>query len=218
MRMGLVSCMTRCHAGLLMFETGHFPVQTNPIGSLRALARRSRNGPPPVGRKKPQMQTIRTVVELRQALLQIRKPDKRVGFIPTMGYLHEGHRALIEASRAQCDASIVSIFVNPTQFAPNEDLGTYPRDFLRDEQLCQDAGVEILFAPDTQEIYPAGFETFVEPGELAKPLCGAFRPEHFRGVATVVCKLFNMVQPDVAFFWTKGLSAMRGRSSHDCRS
>ncbi|WP_369726161.1 pantoate--beta-alanine ligase [Bradyrhizobium sp. LLZ17] len=149
------------------------------------------------------MQTIRTVAELRQAVIQTRRPNKRGGFAPTMGYLHEGHRALIEASRAQCDVNVVSIFVNPIQFGPNEDLGTYPRDFLRDEQLCQDTGVGILFAPGTTEIYPAGFETFVEPGEIAKPLCGAFRPGHFGGVATVVCKLFNMVQPDVAFFGQK---------------
>ncbi|OSI68644.1 pantoate--beta-alanine ligase [Bradyrhizobium canariense] len=149
------------------------------------------------------MQTIRTVAELRHAVSQSRRPNKRVGFVPTMGYLHEGHRALIEASRAQCDVNIVSIFVNPIQFGPNEDLGTYPRDFQRDEKLCQDAGVGILFAPGTTEIYPAGFETFVEPGEIAKPLCGAFRSGHFGGVATVVCKLFKMVQPDVAFFGLK---------------
>lgn len=149
------------------------------------------------------METIRTVAELRQEIRQMRKPDKRVGFVPTMGYLHEGHRALIEASRAQCDVCVVSIFVNPTQFAPNEDLGTYPRDFLRDQNLCRDAGVAILFAPATTEIYRARFETFVEPGELAKPLCGGFRPGHFRGVATVVCKLFNLVQPDVAVFGQK---------------
>jgi len=120
-----------------------------------------------------------------------------------MGYLHDGHLALIEASRAQCDITVVSTFVNPTQFGPKEDLSTYPRDFARDEKLCCDAGVAIVFAPRTEEIYPAQFETFVEPGELAKPLCGAFRPGHFRGVATVVCKLFNMVQPDVAFFGQK---------------
>lgn len=149
------------------------------------------------------MQTITTVAELRRALANARKADKRVGFVPTMGYLHDGHLALVEASRARCDVTVVSIFVNPTQFGPNEDLSTYPRDFLRDEKLCRDAGVAIVFAPDTGEIYPAQFETFVEPGELAKPLCGAFRPGHFRGVATVVCKLFNMVQPDVALFGQK---------------
>ncbi|UVO30522.1 pantoate--beta-alanine ligase [Bradyrhizobium arachidis] len=147
------------------------------------------------------MQTITTVAELRSALAKAR--DKRVGFVPTMGYLHDGHMALVEASRARCDLTVVSIFVNPTQFGPTEDLSTYPRDFLRDEKLCREAGVAIVFAPDAREVYPAQFETFVEPGELAKSLCGAFRPGHFRGVATVVCKLFNMVQPDIAFFGQK---------------
>jgi len=149
------------------------------------------------------MKTITTVAELRRALAEARRADKRVGFVPTMGYLHDGHLALIEASRAQCDVTVVSIFVNPTQFGPNEDLSTYPRDFERDEKLCRDAGVAIVFAPGAKEVYPAQFETFIEPGELAKPLCGAFRPGHFRGVATVVCKLFNLVQPDVAFFGQK---------------
>lgn len=149
------------------------------------------------------MQTITTVAELRRTLAKARSGEKRVGFVPTMGYLHDGHLALVAASRAQCDVTVVSIFVNPTQFGPNEDLSTYPRDFLRDEKLCRDAGVAILFAPDAQEVYPTQFETFVEPGELAKPLCGAVRPRHFRGVATVVCKLFNMVQSDVVFFGQK---------------
>lgn len=149
------------------------------------------------------MQTLTTVNELRCALADARKIDSRIGFVPTMGYLHDGHLALIEASRAKCDVTVVSVFVNPTQFGPNEDLSTYPRDCLRDEQLCRDAGVAIVFAPGVEEIYPAQFETFIEPGELARPLCGAFRPEHFRGVATVVSKLFNMVQPNVAFFGQK---------------
>ncbi|WP_407114578.1 pantoate--beta-alanine ligase [Bradyrhizobium sp. LMG 9283] len=149
------------------------------------------------------METVTTVAGLRMALAKTRKSGKRVGFVPTMGYLHKGHVALIEASRAQSDATVVSIFVNPTQFGPNEDLNTYPRDFLRDERQCRDAGVSILFAPDAREVYPGGFETLVEPSELTKSLCGAFRPGHFRGVATVVCKLFNMVQPDVAFFGQK---------------
>jgi pantoate--beta-alanine ligase len=120
-----------------------------------------------------------------------------------MGYLHDGHLALIRASQTQCDVTVVSIFVNPTQFGPNEDLSNYPRDFQRDEELCRDSGVAIIFAPDSQEVYPGRFQTFIEAGELAKPLCGAFRPGHFRGVATVVCKLFNIVQPDVAFFGQK---------------
>ncbi|WP_445219835.1 pantoate--beta-alanine ligase [Bradyrhizobium sp. Pa8] len=147
------------------------------------------------------MQTITTVAELRATLAKAR--DKRVGFVPTMGYLHDGHMALVEGSRAQCDVTVLSIFVNPTQFGPNEDLSTYPRAFLRDQKLCRDPGVTIVFAPDAQEVYPAQFETFIEPGEFAKPLCGAFRPGHFRGVATVVCKLFNIVQPDIAFFGQK---------------
>lgn len=149
------------------------------------------------------MQTVTTVAELRAGLAKARNSHKRVGFVPTMGYLHDGHLALVEASRAQCDVTVVSIFVNPTQFGPNEDLGTYPRAFFRDEGLCRDAGVTIVFAPDAREVYPAQFETFIEPGELAKPLCGAFRPGHFRGVATVVCKLFSMVQPNAAFFGQK---------------
>ncbi|UVO35757.1 pantoate--beta-alanine ligase [Bradyrhizobium arachidis] len=149
------------------------------------------------------METITTVAQLRHALAQTRKAGKRVGFVPTMGYLHDGHLALVEASRARSDLTVVSIFVNPTQFGANEDLSNYPRDFLRDEALCRYAGVAIVFAPEAQEVYPATFETFVEPGELAKPLCGAFRLGHFRGVATVVCKLFNIVQPDLAFFGLK---------------
>ncbi|EHR01104.1 pantoate--beta-alanine ligase [Bradyrhizobium sp. WSM471] len=149
------------------------------------------------------METITTLAGLRLALAKARKAGRRVGFVPTMGYLHEGHLALVEASRAQSDATVVSIFVNPTQFGPNEDLSTYPRDFLRDERLCRDGGVSIVFAPDPREVYPGGFETFVEPGELSKPLCGAFRPGHFRGVATVVCKLLNMVQPDAVFLGQK---------------
>lgn len=149
------------------------------------------------------MQSITTVADLRHAVAKARKAGKRVGFVPTMGYLHDGHLALVEASRERSDLTVLSIFVNSAQFGPNEDLSTYPRDFLRDEKLCRNAGVAIVFAPDAQEVYPAQFETFVEPGELAKPLCGAFRPGHFRGVATVVCKPFNMVQPDVALFGQK---------------
>lgn len=149
------------------------------------------------------MQTIKTIAELRHTLAQARRGGIRVGFVPTMGYLHDGHLALVGASRAQCEVTVVSIFVNPTQFGPNEDLSTYPRDFPRDEKLCRDAGAAILFAPDAQEVYPTQFETYVESGELAKPLCGVFRPGHFRGVATVVCKLFNMVQPDIAFLGQK---------------
>ncbi|WIW50124.1 pantoate--beta-alanine ligase (plasmid) [Bradyrhizobium sp. 62B] len=149
------------------------------------------------------MRTIRTVRELRDALAEARKLDGSIGFVPTMGYLHEGHLALVQASRTRCSTTVLSIFVNPTQFGPKEDLSVYPRNFHRDERLCRDAGVNIIFAPETEEVYPSGFETFIEPGASAQPLCGPFRLGHFRGVATVVCKLFNMVQPDLAFFGQK---------------
>jgi pantoate--beta-alanine ligase len=120
-----------------------------------------------------------------------------------MGFLHDGHAALIRQSAARCDATIVSIFVNPTQFGPSEDLASYPRDLERDQNLCLESGATVIFLPEIAEIYPTGFQTHVEPGRLADPLCGRFRPGHFRGVATVVAKLFNMVQPDLAFFGQK---------------
>jgi pantoate--beta-alanine ligase len=120
-----------------------------------------------------------------------------------MGFLHEGHEALIRQSAARCDATVVSIFVNPTQFGPAEDLASYPKDLERDQNLCLEAGTTVLFLPEAAEIYPTGFQTHVEPGRLAEPLCGRFRPGHFRGVATVVAKLFNMVEPDLAFFGQK---------------
>lgn len=149
------------------------------------------------------MQIASTVKALRAALEPVRRSGGRVGFVPTMGFLHDGHFALIRASVERCNATVVSIFVNPTQFGPSEDLGSYPRDMSRDQSLCADAGADVLFVPDARDVYPAGFQTHVEPGELAQPLCGALRPGHFRGVATVVAKLFNMVQPQVAFFGQK---------------
>jgi pantoate--beta-alanine ligase len=149
------------------------------------------------------MLTFRTVKSLTQCLRGYRTSDLRVGFVPTMGFLHEGHRALIDESVARCDITVVSIFVNPTQFGPNEDLDRYPRALEQDHELCRTAGVNMIFMPDASEIYPPGFQTYVEPGPVAEPLCGAVRPGHFRGVATVVAKLFNIVQPDVAFFGQK---------------
>ncbi len=151
------------------------------------------------------MRVVRTVAELRIALRALREGGKRLGFVPTMGFLHEGHAALIRQSTARCGATVVSIFVNPAQFAANEDLGKYPRDLEGDQNLCLRMGVDLLFIPESQEIYPAGFGTYVDPGRVAEPLCGQFRPGHFRGVATVVAKLFNMVQPDLAFFGQKDL-------------
>jgi pantoate--beta-alanine ligase len=149
------------------------------------------------------MLTFRTIKSLTHCLRGYRTSGLRVGFVPTMGFLHEGHRALISESVARCDITVVSIFVNPTQFGPNEDLDRYPRALDQDHELCRTAGVSLIFVPDADEIYPPGFQTFVEPGPIAEPLCGVFRPGHFRGVATVVTKLFNIVQPDVAFFGQK---------------
>jgi len=151
------------------------------------------------------MRVIRSLSELRTAVRTLREGGKRIGFVPTMGFLHEGHAALIKQSTARCGATVVSIFVNPTQFGPSEDLAKYPRDIEGDQNLCLRMGVDLLFLPEVSEVYPTGFSTFVEPGRTGELLCGQFRPGHFRGVATVVAKLFNMVQPDLAFFGQKDL-------------
>jgi pantoate--beta-alanine ligase len=149
------------------------------------------------------METVTTVAALRQRITAARKAEKRIGLVPTMGFLHDGHLALVRESVAECDVTVVSIFVNPTQFGENEDLSSYPRDTERDLALCDGAGADLIFMPPVSEVYPEGFQTYVEPGPLAEPLCGTFRPGHFRGVATVVAKLFNMVQPDRAYFGRK---------------
>ncbi len=149
------------------------------------------------------MRVVRTIADLRALLKPLREQGQRIGFVPTMGFLHEGHGALIRQSAARCDATVVSIFVNPNQFGPGEDLASYPRDLERDQSLCLETGASVLFLPEVAEIYPTGFQTHIEPGSLAEPLCGKFRPGHFRGVATVVAKLFNIVQPDLAFFGQK---------------
>ena len=152
------------------------------------------------------MRTIRTVRELREALAPERRPGRSVGLVPTMGYFHEGHLSLIRRARATCDVVVVSLFVNPSQFGPGEDLAGYPRDEERDAALALAEGVDVLFAPPVEEVYPDGFRTTVAVGGLTEVLCGdpARRgPEHFAGVTTVVTKLFNMVGPDVAFFGQK---------------
>ncbi len=151
------------------------------------------------------MRVIRSVAELRIAVKAMREQGLRIGFVPTMGFLHEGHASLIRQSTSRCDATIVSIFLNPTQFGPNDDLAKYPQDLEADQNLCLKLGVSLLFLPETQEMYPSNFQTFIEPGRIAEPLCGKYRSGHFRGVATVVAKLFNMVQPDLAFFGQKDL-------------
>jgi len=151
------------------------------------------------------MRIVRTIPELRVALKAFRESGQRIGFVPTMGYLHEGHASLIRQSTARCDTTVVSVFVNPTQFGPGEDLARYPRDLERDQNLCLRLGVAILFIPEPAEIYPTGFATSIEVGPMGDALCGRFRPGHFRGGATVVTKLFNLVQPDLAFFGQKDL-------------
>lgn len=150
---------------------------------------------------------LRAKGELRDALAPIRREGSSIGLVPTMGYLHEGHLSLLRAARAECDLIVMSLFVNPTQFGPGEDLDRYPRDEERDLRLAAEAGADIVWAPPVEEVYPDGFATRVEVSAgLTDVLCGdpARRgPEHFRGVATVVAKLFNAVQPDIAYFGQK---------------
>jgi len=145
----------------------------------------------------------RTIEEMRAASRAARQDGRRLGFVPTMGALHVGHISLVRAARQQCDAVAVSIFVNPTQFGPKEDFSKYPRTFEHDRELLEAEGVAILFAPSTEEMYPRGATTFVTVEGLSEKLCGRSRPGHFRGVATVVAKLFNIVEPDLAFFGQK---------------
>jgi pantoate--beta-alanine ligase len=149
------------------------------------------------------MKIIETIEEMRTAVLDFKSAGLTVGFVPTMGYLHQGHLSLVRASRAKTDRTVVSIFVNPIQFGPAEDLDRYPRDLGRDRALLEREGVDLLFHPATEEIYPACFRTTVEVRNLQDRLCGASRPGHFRGVCTVVMKLFQIVRPDVAFFGQK---------------
>ncbi len=146
---------------------------------------------------------VTTVAELREAVAAIRRTDASIGLVPTMGALHRGHLSLVERSRQRCDATVVTIFVNPTQFAPGEDLERYPRPLERDLQLLAEAGVDLVFVPSTEEIYPEGCTTTVNPPQVARLLEGESRPPHFAGVATVVLKLFNMIDADVAFFGQK---------------
>jgi pantoate--beta-alanine ligase len=151
------------------------------------------------------VRTLRTVPGLRTALRPARRADRAIGLVPTMGALHEGHLSLIRAAREQTHEVVVSLFINPSQFEDADDLAAYPRDEARDAELAQEAGADILFAPPPEIMYPMGFSTEVRvEGPLTETLEGAHRgPEHFRGVATVVAKLLNMVQPDAAFFGQK---------------
>lgn len=146
------------------------------------------------------LQLVRTLAELREARAKL---PGLVGLVPTMGYLHEGHLSLAQAARRDCQSVAASIFVNPTQFGPSEDLDKYPRDLERDLRLLESVGVDLVFAPGAAEMYPPGFQTWVTVDEVTKRLEGEIRPGHFRGVATVVAKLFNAVQPDRAYFGQK---------------
>jgi len=149
------------------------------------------------------MQVAETIAEIRACVAEARKAGKRVGFVPTMGALHAGHASLIDAAAARCDYVVVSIFVNPTQFGPGEDFNRYPRPFDKDVAVCEEHGADAMFAPSAAEMYPRENLTWVNVEKLSEPLCGRFRPGHFRGVATVCTKLFNIVGPDVAFFGQK---------------
>jgi pantoate--beta-alanine ligase len=160
--------------------------------------------------------THRTILELRQAL-EPRRASSSIGLVPTMGALHVGHEALVRSAKAECDAVVASIFVNPAQFGPREDLARYPRDEERDAALASDWGVDHLFVPSVEEMYPDGFQTWVEVEDIGRQLEGAARPRHFRGVATVCLKLFNIVRPDRAYFGRKDAqqAALIGRLIRD---
>ncbi|MEP2530132.1 pantoate--beta-alanine ligase [Shimia sp.] len=149
------------------------------------------------------MKICRTVAECRAAIGEFRKAGETVGMVPTMGFLHAGHMSLVALAKSRADRTVVSIFVNPTQFGDSADLDAYPRDETRDLEMLRAAGVDLVFMPDVDTMYPPGDETIVETTRLANIMHGQVRPGHFRGVTTVVCRLFNIVQPDTAFFGEK---------------
>jgi len=155
------------------------------------------------------MQILTAPAAMQQAALAWRRAGKRIGLVPTMGFLHEGHLSLVRLARQHADAVVLSLFVNPTQFGPAEDFGRYPRAFERDCALCEAAGVDVIFHPEPEAMYPAGHSVFVVEDALSKGLCGGSRPGHFRGVLTVVAKLFNLTQPDVAVFGQKDAQQAR---------
>ena len=155
------------------------------------------------------MEILRTIDSVRQWVRVQRAQRRSIHFVPTMGYFHEGHLSLMRRARDDGGAVIVSIFVNPLQFGPNEDLERYPRDFERDRQMAQSVGVDAIFAPEVAEMYPAGYQTEVRVQTLSQPLCGRSRPGHFEGVATVVLKLFHIVTPDRAYFGMKDYQQLR---------
>jgi len=155
------------------------------------------------------MQVAKTVREVRAWTKLARAEGKTIGFVPTMGYFHEGHLSLMRRAKAECDLCVVSLFVNPTQFGPSEDFPRYPRDFACDAAMAESVGVDLLFAPEVEEMYPEGYQTYVEVTEVTRRLEGAARPGHFRGVATVCTKLFHIVQADRAYFGKKDYQQLK---------
>jgi pantoate--beta-alanine ligase len=151
------------------------------------------------------MKIIKSAKEMQNIALKLRADNKIIGFVPTMGFLHDGHLSLVKKANTISDITVVSIFVNPTQFGPNEDLDSYPRDFKHDCELLKNLGVDYVYNPTIEEIYPKNYHTFVIVEELTKSLCGKSRPTHFRGVATIVTKLFNVVMPHYAVFGQKDI-------------
>jgi len=155
------------------------------------------------------MDIIQTPEAMQYRALELKRQGKVIGLVPTMGFLHEGHLSLMRIARERCDVLVVSIFVNPTQFGPNEDLDAYPRDFDRDEARCEEVGVDVVFYPASENMYAADASVWVDEDSLSNVLCGASRVGHFRGVCTVVTKLFNLVQPDLAVFGEKDAQQLR---------
>lgn len=155
------------------------------------------------------MKVIRTADEMREWSGERHREKESIGFVPTMGYIHEGHTSLVEIALREADRTVVSIFVNPAQFGPGEDYEAYPRDEERDLRICREHGVDAVYMPPVEEMYPEEYATYVEVERLGRYLCGASRPGHFRGVTTVVCKLFNAVRPDIAVFGQKDAQQAR---------
>lgn len=149
------------------------------------------------------MKVVSTIAELKEIIRGWKKEGQSIGLVPTMGYLHEGHGSLVTAARKDNDKVVVSIFVNPIQFAPNEDLATYPRDLEKDSAYCESLGADVIFHPEPEEMYHKNFTTFVDMTLLTEELCGLTRPTHFRGVCTVLSKLFHITEPDRAYFGQK---------------
>lgn len=149
------------------------------------------------------MKVVDNIDEMHRITSEFKRSGARIGFVPTMGYLHDGHASLMLEARKLCDLLVASIFVNPTQFGVNEDLDKYPKNLQGDMDIATRSGVDILFTPFANEIYPQGFQTYVNTEQISLPLCGASRPGHFRGVTTVIAKLFNIINPDVALFGNK---------------